>query len=71
MPAQPIAKFEVVDTSTFDFAQVTSEIGIDTHRLVNAVKFPTEGGNGPVKLLKEKSLMKKVEGQLSMLEYFR
>ena len=33
----------------------------NTHRLVNAVKFPIEGGSGPVKLLEEKSLIKKVD----------
>jgi hypothetical protein len=35
--------------------------GINTHRLVNAVKFPIEGGRGPVKLFEEKSLIKKVD----------
>lgn len=38
-----------------------SAIGFSTHRLVNDVKFPIEGGNGPVKLLSEKSLIEKID----------
>lgn len=55
-----IVENEVIKHSEM-FITKDSAIGFSTHRLVNAVKFPIEGGNGPVKLLSEKSLIEKID----------
>jgi hypothetical protein len=52
---------EVIYSNDEKFILEDTAIGFSTHRLVNAIKFTIDGGNGPVKLLEEKSLIKKVD----------
>jgi hypothetical protein len=49
---------EVIYSNDEKFILEDTAIGFSTHRLVNAIKFTIDGGNGP---LEEKSLIKKVD----------